>query len=129
MYDPKYAPTFEDVELELQRVLNLTGLTRGAKMDKRIIGDMSHTYYIAFIHEAKDIEAVKAKVAGISDKFADLHFRVTESKNNFGESKGTYLRVGAAPPTDVSFAQQAIDRMIKNSDAIRQQKSKIQVDS
>ena len=126
MYDPKSHPTFEHVELELQthlqRIQNVTGggFTRDEKSTKRIIGDMSHTYFITFMNldELSDVEKVEDVVAELESKFPSLHFQITVSKNNVGAIQGTYLRVGATPPTDVSLAKNSIDAMLETPAAL-----------
>jgi hypothetical protein len=126
MYDAKVVATFECVELELQTqftpIKNVTigGFTRDEKSTKRIIGDMSHTYFVTFLNydDLADVKKFEEVVAGLEKTFPDLHFRVTVSKSNVGAIQGAYLRVGATPPTDVSLAAEAIDEILgENSEA------------
>jgi len=110
MYDAHDTPCFGHVELEILRYLPITGLTTNEKTDKRIIGDMAHTYFITLSPECTP-EVVEDGVEAMRKKYPDLHFRVRDSKNNVGEVEGVYLRVGATPPTDKSLAAEAIDKM------------------
>ncbi len=110
MYDAHDTPAFGNVEIKILRYLPITGLTTNEKTDKRIIGDMSHTYFIT-LSDACTRETIEDGVEAMREKFPDLHFRVRDSKNNVGEVEGVYLRVGATPPTDNSLAAEAIDKM------------------
>ena len=127
MYTAKDAVTFADVEKTFNWHFNRlidgigqlvpSGMTRNEKTDKRIIGDMEHTYYIKLLD--KGVEDIKASQKRLNDvvsafqkTYHEIHFKLSESKDPFGDVCGFYLRVGATPPTDVPLAAKGMDYII-----------------
>ena len=111
MYDATVVATFECVELEIQRQLllhadlenpkndiNIGGFTKDPKSTKRIIGDMSHTYFANYIDSPSGINKLEDIVADLEEKFPDTHFQITPSKNNFGEIQGAYTSASVQHP-------------------------------